>query len=170
MDEDWARDIELTSDGRGYYLLDKEGRIYTGGAAAAPTVNLTPIWPGEDAAVDLAVTDSSAVNALVVNPTSLTALTTPSKLAKFVVKLDSTLDSVMWSASANQSWLKFDAQVASTPGELVVTADPRGLPLGTQQATITISGDGVANSPLSIPVQLRIVYQLHTIHLPQIVR
>jgi hypothetical protein len=62
MNEDWARDIELTENGRGYYLLDKEGRIYTGGAAVAPRVNLTPIWPGEDAAVDLVVTESSTID------------------------------------------------------------------------------------------------------------
>ena len=80
--EDWARDIELTSDGRGYYLLDKEGRIYAGGAAIAPTVNLTPVWPGEDVALDLAVTESSTVNALIANPSALIALTTPPKPVK----------------------------------------------------------------------------------------
>ena len=170
MNEDWARDIELTGFGRGYYLLDKEGRIYPGGNAVAPKVNLTPIWPGEDAAVDLVVTDSSTINALVVNPSAFAGITTASKPTKFVVKVDSTLDSVAWRVTANQPWLKFDAQVASTPGEVEITADPRGLPLGMHQATITITGDGAANSPLSIPVQLRIVDAFESVYLPLVLR
>ena len=167
--EDWARDFELTEDGSGYFMLDKFGGIHTGGGSYATMQKPAPVW-GDGTAVDLGIDDSRVISALVANPVALMGLTTPSKLARFVVKLDSTLGSVMWRVSANESWLKFDAQVASTPGEIVITADPRGLPLGTHQASVTISADGAANSPLTIPVQFGIVDQLHTVHLPQIVR
>ena len=167
--EDWARDFELTEDGTGYLMLDKFGGVHSGGKAYAAMQKPDPVW-ADGTAVDLGIADSRVVNALVANPSAITVLTTPSKLIKLVVKLDSTLGAMTWRASANQSWLKFDAQVASTPGELVVTADPRGLSLGTHQATITISADGAANSPLSIPVKLYIVDHLHTIYLPQIRR
>ncbi len=167
--EDWARDFELTEDGSGYFMLDKFGGVHSGGGAYATMQTPAPVW-ADGTAVDMGVADSHIVSALVVSPSAITVLTTPSKLTKLVVKVDSTLGAVTWRASANQSWLKFDAQVASTPGEIVITADPRDLPLGTHQASVTISADGAANSPLTIPVQFGIVDQLHTVHLPRIVR
>ena len=167
--EDWARDFELTEDRSGYFMLDKFGGIHTGGSAYAAMQKPAPVW-ADGTAVDLGIVDERVINALVVNPSVLTWLTTPSRLVKLVMKVDSTLGAVTWRASANQSWLKLDARVASTPGEIVITADPRGLPLGTHQATVTISGDGAANSPLTIPVQLRIVDHLRTVHLPLIMR
>ena len=167
--EDWARDFELTEDGSGYFMLDKFGGIHTGGSAYAAMQKPAPVW-ADGTAVDLGIVDARVINALVANPSVLTGLTTPSRLIKLVVKVDSTLAAVTWRVSADQSWLKLDARVASTPGEIVITADPRGLPLGTHQATVTISGDGAANSPLTIPVQLHIVSNLKTLSLPLIIR
>jgi hypothetical protein len=66
--------------------------------------------------------------------------------------------------------LRLDKLAASTPGELVVTADMNGLPLGAYRATITIRGDRVANSPLTVPVQLLVVDQVHTLALPLVAR
>jgi len=97
-------------------------------------------------------------------------VTTGSGLIKLAVEVDSALGAVTWRASSDQPWLKFAAQIASTPSELVVTLDPSGLSLGTHEAVLTISGEGVANSPLVIPVELRVVDHLHTTYLPQIVR
>ncbi len=169
MGEDWARDLELTEDESGYYLLDKFGGIHTGGTAFMPTSNLSPVW-SDGSAVDLQLADTRSVNALVADPSVLARITTPTRRVKFVVKVDSTSDAVAWRASADQSWLKIDAQVAVTPGEILITADPGSLTLGTHRATITISGDGAANSPLSVPVQLRIVKEFRSVYLPSVVR
>lgn len=167
MGEDWARDIELTEDENGYFLLDRFGGIHSGGSAYLASQSGAFVWV-DGTAVDLGLADISMMKALVAKPSVLTGITTPVKALKFVVELDSTSAPIMWRASANQSWLKCDARAASTPGQLVVTADPRGLSLGVHQATITISGDSAANSPLSIPVTLRIVSRVYTTHLPLI--
>ncbi|NIV40099.1 MAG: hypothetical protein GWN58_65055, partial [Anaerolineae bacterium] len=55
--------FELTDNELGYYLLDREGRIHTGGMAVPPTQNLTPVWAGQDMALDLVVVDSRALTA-----------------------------------------------------------------------------------------------------------
>jgi hypothetical protein len=150
-------------------MLDKFGGIHSGGSAYATLQKPAPVW-ADGTAEDLGLADSRVVSALVANPSALTSLTTPNKQVKFVVKLGSTLGSVPWRASADQPWLKIDVTTGSTPAEFVITADPRGLPLGKRQGTITISGDGVANSPLAILVQLQIADHLHSIYLPQIIR
>ncbi len=167
--EDWARDFELTEDGNGYFMLDKFGGIHLGGSTYATMPQAAPVW-ADGTAVDLSIADSRVVNVLITKPSALAAFTTPSKPVKFVVKLDSTPGPVIWRTSVNQLWLKLDLPTASTPGEIVITADPRGLPLGTHQATLTISAAATANSPLTIPVQLRIVDHLHTVQLPLTIR
>jgi hypothetical protein len=169
LGEDWARDFALTEDGIGYFMMDKFGGIHSGGSVYATMQKPDPVWT-DGTAVGLGVADSHVVSALMANPPAITELTTPSSPMTQVVKVDSTSGSMTWRAATNQSWLKLEAQVASTPGAIVITADPRGLPLGTHQAAVTISADGAANSPLTIPVQLSIVDHLHTVFLPQIIR
>jgi hypothetical protein len=170
LGEDWARDFELTADGLGYYLLDKEGRIYTGGAAVAPTVNATPTWPGQDAAVDLAVTESSTQIAMTASPSKVSALVEPQMTRQVVVHIDSTSGAMPWRASADQAWLRLTPLGESTPGELVVTIDPSRAPMTNCQGFVTIVGTGATNSPLVIPVDLRIVKSIHAVSLPLISR
>lgn len=167
--EDWARDFELTEDESGYLMLDKFGGIHTGGRAYAAMQKPAPVWP-DGSAVDLAIADSRLINTLTTNRSALTGLTTPSQPLKFAVQLSSTPATVNWRASADQLWLRLDTLAASTPGELVVTADMHGLRLGTYRAAITISGDRVANGPLTIPVQFQVVDQVHTLTLPLVAR
>jgi hypothetical protein len=167
--EDWARDFELTEDGTGYLMLDKFGGVHSGGKAYAAMQKPDPVW-ADGTAVDLVIADSRVTNALVATPSAVARVTTRLGPIKLAVKVDTTLGAVTWRASADQPWLRFNAQTASTPSELVVTLDPNGLSLGANEATITIGGDGAANSPLTIPVELRVVDHLHTTYLPQIVR
>ena len=167
--EDWARDFELTEDESGYLMLDKFGGIHTGGRAYAAMQKPAPVWP-DGSAVDLAIADSRLIHTLMTNRSAFTGLTTSSQPIKFAVKLNSTPGTVTWRASADQPWLRLDKLTASTPGELVVTADMHGLSLGTYRAIITISGDRVANTPLTIPVQLRVADQVHTLTLPLVAR
>jgi hypothetical protein len=108
--------------------------------------------------------------ALVASPTAIHALTDPYQVAQFLVRLESTPSSMACRVAADQSWLKLNSQVVSTPGQIVITADPRGLPLGIHRGTITITADEAANSALSIPVELHVVDHLHTAYLPQIAR
>jgi hypothetical protein len=130
-----------------------------------PTRNLISLWSGDNVAVDPAVTESSTLSAMIANPASPSALTTPNETVRFNAWLESTCSSPLLQVTADQPWLKFDTQTASTPDEVVITADPRIKP------RLRSAGmDGAANSPLSIPVQLRIVGNLHKVHLPLVVR
>ena len=165
LGEDWARDFELTEDERGYYLLDKFGGIHAGGAAVLPTMNSIPAWE-DGSAADLQLGESQTANLLVVAPVTLSAMTTRDRQVRLRVRLNVTLNATTVRVTANQPWLKVDAQSVAAPGDLSMTIDPRALALGTHQATITISGDDVANSPLAIPVQLRVVNKLLKVYLP----
>ena len=108
--------------------------------------------------------------ALVASPTAIQALTDRYQVAQFLVRLESTPSLTACRVAADQSWLKLSSQVVSTPGEIVITADPRGISLGAHRGTITITADEAANSPLRIPVELHVVDHLHTVYLPRIAR
>jgi FG-GAP-like repeat len=148
-------DYQNQAPGKALVYAWKSDRVPA--AAAWPMFRLDP-------------THRATVSTLVASPFVLLSLTTPAKSASFVVELDSTSVPVMWSAAADQPWLKLHSQTGTTPGEIVITADPHGLALGTHHGTITITADGAANSPLSIPVELHVVDHLHTVFLPQIAR
>jgi hypothetical protein len=165
--DDWARDFELTADGKGYYLLDREGGIHMGGTAVEPTINLPPVWPGQDVALDLAVADSRALDALVATPGSLTVLTTPGQTHHMTVHLgESSATSFSWSASKDRSWLSVNPGSGSTPSSLTISVNSAGLGLGSYQGSVTISSPGAANSPVSIPVQVLVVRTVHSTYLP----
>jgi len=60
-----------------------------------------------------------------------------------------------WSAATNQAWLTLNSTSGSTPFDLVVEADPTGLPQGPNTATIEIT-DNLTNELTNIPVTLNI--------------
>lgn len=171
--EDWARDFELTADGQGYYLLDKEGNIYTGGTAVTPTVNLPPVWPGQDVAVDLAVADSRVLKApmLAVTPGQLAFMTIPGQTRSAALQISNAGDGTLnWSADSDQDWLTVTPESGSAPAALTISVDPASLLVGSYEATITIDSEEAANSPISIPVHLYVVETIYPIYLPLVSR
>ena len=169
MGEDWARDIELTADGKGYYLLDKEGGLHTGGTTVAPTINLTPVWPGQDVAVDLEVADSRALDGLIVNPPAVAVQTQPGAPRALTVSVDSRKGTATpWTATADQGWIRVDPQSGVTPGALSLTLVPGSLPPGVYQASVTVRGDGQAT--VVVPVTMVLVDARHQVNLPMALR
>ena len=169
MGEDWARDIELTADGKGYYLLDKEGGLHTGGTAVAPTINLTPVWPGQDVAVDLEVADSRALDGLIVNPPAVAVQTQPGAPRALTVSVDSRKGTATpWTATADQGWIRVDPQSGVTPGALSLTLVPGSLPPGVYQASVTVRDDGQAT--VVVPVTMVLVDARHQVNLPMALR
>lgn len=72
-----------------------------------------------------------------------------------------------WSVTDDANWLH--TQVS---GEAVqVSVDTSGLSLGTYQATITVEAEnGILDSPVQVPVILRVVEQVHRAYLPLALR
>ena len=170
MGEDWARDIELTADGKGYYLLDREGNILMGGAAAPP-INRTPVWPGQDKAVDLVVTDSRRVRTLAAPPDATTIVSLRGQTHSFTVPMDGEGEAGLhWTATTNQDWLSFAPNSGTTPASLRVTVNPGQRPSGVYAGTVEVKCEVAGCASLSIPVKVRVVDRMTTIHIPVVVR
>jgi uncharacterized repeat protein (TIGR01451 family) len=60
---------------------------------------------------------------------------------------------------AGGTWLSVSPLSGSTPASLSVSVDPTGLPAGTYGGTITITGAGALNSPLTLAVTLTVTPQ-----------
>jgi hypothetical protein len=79
-----------------------------------------------------------------------------------------------WSVTVASDGLPMTvAPTSGVAGEgFTVTADPRGLALGTYTATLTIAADasGVAESPIILPVRVTVAAQVHQVSLPLIQR
>ncbi len=171
MGEDWARDIELTADGKGYYLLDKEGGLHTGGSAVMPTINPTPLWPGQDVAVDLEVADSRALDGLIVEPPAVAVQTPPGTPHNLTVSVDSRKgETTPWTATADQGWIRVNPQSGVTPGALSLTLLPNSLPPGVYQANVIIRSEGDSQDTLTVPVTMIVVDASHRINLPMVLR
>ncbi|MBN2006010.1 MAG: VCBS repeat-containing protein [Anaerolineae bacterium] len=174
VDEDWARDFELTADGQGYYLLDKEGNIYTGGTAVPPTINLTPVWTGQNVALDLAVADSRILETtyLSVSPASLGFLSLPDESREYSLRLTTVGFelAVTWSASESMPWLSMSAVSGISPATLTLSVDTAGLAVGTYTGVITFSSPDVENSPVEVTVQLVVASVLYEVYLPLVLR
>jgi hypothetical protein len=168
LNEDWARDVELTDDGKGYYLLDKEGRIYTGGAAVAPAMNLTPIWPGEDAAVDLAVVESQTLNTMQVMPSTISVMTVPGQTQSQTIQLNVSDSTCRWVASTNQSWLQVNPGSGTGSGSLTVVAQAGQT--GISEGKVTIVDSAGVYDPVTITVKLYVVGKLNRTFLPSVLR
>ena len=63
---------------------------------------------------------------------------------------------ILVSTSAGGSWLSATPTSGGTPKNLVITADPTGLPPGTYDGAISVRSDTAINSPQIIPVTLTI--------------
>ncbi len=57
-----------------------------------------------------------------------------------------------WTVSSDSNWLSASPSGGTAPGEVTVSADVSGLPLGISQAALTFSSADAANSPQTVPV------------------
>jgi hypothetical protein len=64
--------------------------------------------------------------------------------------------SVNWSVQSSAAWLSASPLSGSAPSEMLVSADPSGLPPGEYFATLTVTAPGAAGSPKAVPVFLRV--------------
>ena len=167
--EDWARDFELTDNEKGYYLLDKEGSIHTGGAAVPPTQNLTPVWSGQDMALDLAVVDSRALDAPSATTDHLVFLTTPDRPQSQTIGLSSGNGSALtWSAETEQGWIEPSPTSGLLPAAITISVDPADAGIGTHEGNVSLYSDGPVSDPIEVTVEIHVVEHLYTIHLPMV--
>lgn len=72
-----------------------------------------------------------------------------------------------WSVSDNASWL----HTSIAGNQVQVWADVTGLSVGTYSALLTVQAEaGVLNSPIQLPVTLRVAEQLYRVYLPLTLR
>ncbi len=167
---DWARDFELTADGKGYYLLDKEGGIHTGGNAVTPTGHLPATFVGQDVALDLAVTDSRTPTDLTASLDALSFLMMPNQSWSATLQVGSSGSTINWTASTDASWLTVSPQSGSSGAILRITVTLQQAQLGQHEAHVLISSNQAGNSPLSIPVRVRVVSKISRLELPLLLR
>jgi hypothetical protein len=65
--------------------------------------------------------------------------------------------SVAWTATDDAAWLTVSPPSGTTPSSVVASVDTTGLSAGVYTATLTLTSSEVANSPVTVPVVLRIV-------------
>ncbi|HXH11237.1 MAG TPA: hypothetical protein VNP04_15935, partial [Alphaproteobacteria bacterium] len=70
---------------------------------------------------------------------------------------NTSLGTLSWTASLNQPWLSVSPASGTTPGTITVSVTTSGLAAGTYNGTITVTSPEASNSPLLIPVSLRII-------------
>lgn len=93
------------------------------------------------------------------NPTSLnfTATLGGATPAAQTINLTNTGGGALtWSATDDATWLSVTPGNGAAPATLTASVNLAGLNAGTYRATITLLGNGAANSPLSIPVTLTV--------------
>jgi hypothetical protein len=122
---------------------------------ALGSVNSTTIIP-----VTLTVTAQPPV--LVVAPSALIfgALAgQPVSPQSLAISNGSAFGTFSWTGSSDSSWLSVSPATGSAPQNVTVTANPAGLANGSHAGHITITANGVLNSPQTIPVNLQILSQ-----------
>lgn len=65
-------------------------------------------------------------------------------------------DELNWRANTDAGWISLSKMTDKTPTEVTVTVDPMGLPLGTNQGTITFEAADAENGPLVVPIILEV--------------
>ncbi len=83
-----------------------------------------------------------------------------------ITKASAALTMTVMPSSSTQTGTTF------IPGAFRVFVDPRGLPVGWYTGTLTVTASEVAvpESPLVLPVSVRIVERLYKVYLPQVMR
>jgi hypothetical protein len=180
ISEDWARDFDLTEDGLGYYMLDKYGGIHTGGTAVELTVNLPPTW-SEDTAVDIELVDGRwlAEAALTSGLSSMTFVIDDEGdgdwSRSFRLENTGTGGSLTWTASISPqaSWVDVTPDSGQTPSELtlsIATLPPKGVGRYNTELSIKAYLEAELVGELEVLIQLLVVDELYTAHLPLVLR
>ena len=105
-------------------------------------------------------TASAQTNSFLTSPESIvinvpengTAPTVPLQLS--TTSLTGVQFQIQAATDTGQRWLQFFPATGTTPSEISVTADLTGLTTGSYTGVLTITGPGVSNSPMSVPVRL----------------
>jgi hypothetical protein len=128
---------------------------YTGTVSVASSgASNTPV----SLPVTLNVTAAAAKPTLNLSPTSVTfnfqiGGSTPA--AQNVATTSSTSTAIAYSASTSTAWLTATGS-GSTPGSVHLSVNPSGLAAGTYTGSVSVTGTGASNSPVSLPVTLNV--------------
>jgi hypothetical protein len=76
---------------------------------------------------------------------------------------------MMWSATADQSWVLVSSLGGTAPTDIIIAADPTGLLVGEYTGNITVSAPGAVNSPQTVEVTLN-VRGPYVVYLPLVLR
>jgi hypothetical protein len=135
----------------------------SGLAAGTYTGTLTVTAPGasnspQKVAVTLVVTGTPPANpSLNIAPGNLTFTYTSGSTTSGSQNLSVTSTGAalnITAAASGGAWLSVMPPTGSTPSTLKISANPTGLAAGTYNGAITITSNGAANSPQTVPVQL----------------
>jgi hypothetical protein len=130
---------------------------YTG---SITVVSLGSVNTTQTITVNLTVTAPPPVLAVSASTLSFTAIlgqTVPSQTV--AITNGSQGSSFGWTATSNSSWLTLSPSSGSTPQNLSVGINVSGLAVGSYNGTVTITANGIANSPQAIPVTLQVLSQ-----------
>jgi hypothetical protein len=72
------------------------------------------------------------------------------------VGIASGTQALAWTAAADQPWLRVSPAQGMAPGFVQLDVDAKGLDPGAYVASVTITMEGVPNSPMRIPVQITV--------------
>jgi hypothetical protein len=105
----------------------------------------------------VAVTLTVKPNPLLVSPDSLSFTTTTgtNPVTQPLSVTNTGTDTLNWSATADQPWLKLSKATGHAPDQIEIDADVSNLALGTHTATITFINDSTGGS-VQVPVSLSI--------------
>jgi hypothetical protein len=100
--------------------------------------------------------------AIILSPSSMTFLATTGQSnpnSQVLNILNAGQGSFAWTVSTDSTWLQVSPTSGSTPGLTNLGANIAGLTAGTYTGHVSVSANGIANSPQSIPVTLEVMTQ-----------
>jgi hypothetical protein len=131
------------------------GTLTAGSYSGTVTLSATGATP---VTVPVSFTVTAAPANIGVNPASLsfTATQGAANPANQSMTINNTGGgSLSWNVSDNASWLSLNpTSGSSTPGPVTASVNTSGLVAGTYNAAITITANGAANTPQTMPVSL----------------
>gem|GEM_PF-2191641 len=77
---------------------------------------------------------------------------------------------IIWSASADQGWIRVSSPNGTAPTDILVAADPTGLAIGQYTGRIAVTASGAAGSPQIIQVTFLVQTPQREVYLPVIMK
>ena len=111
--------------------------------------------------INVSLTVAPQAAALAATPSSLSFVATngSNPAAQSLTISSSGAGPFAWTATTSAGWLHASPAAGNAPSTVSISADPTGLAIGTYSGTVTISAQGLANSPLTVPVNLTVAQQ-----------